>query len=824
MTCLLIGQDNLLIQCAKFLIERDHHIKWVVTPVQSIQSFCEEHHIPWVSTLNELPSEKENCVDYLFSIVNGTILTKENLKIARVASINYHDALLPKYAGVNATTWSILNGETSHGITWHLINEGIDQGEIVYQSPFFIEPDETALTLNLRCFEEAVKGFVEIITTIETASLTTQKQQQENRSYYGINHVLPNMGFINWQTMDAYSILSTHRALNFGNYSNNVGVLKIYLHHTFLIVLEAQVSTQAGKIQNPGIILAIEKEGLLVSTQSTSILIKKLRAIDGTEVNAHDLTQRYGLHVNDKLPEVEEAFLQKNTPVYKKALRSESHWLRQLAQITDHSFFSARMFDKKEGYRKLPPIHCKNHSPKPTYKHEVYLLASVMVYLYRINNYEPFTLFWNNPPISALFSTLLPLSATAFQSDLKICQLLELVNSQFDLLDKHDTYLNDVFVRQPALPFPNSEYLITIGLRHDTISIEKNALIHFELDSNTGALTIYHRLNQEYQGGTLNPLIEHMPEHIHAIFRVMLTEPNTLLHQFSFLGEEEQTELVHWSVGEYLPLPSNTITELFENHVNYSPDRTVLYEKGLPLTYHQLWLKAEKITAFIQSLHLAPQSLIGISVEPSAHLLALILGIFKTGCVCIPISPKSNLSFEELSKRLNKPIYPIEAMREKESVYEEVETNCINLSVTKQPCILFASEHATELFNQKQIINYSHWLANTTDFDSQSVVNIHSSTPLNLLITSMLSSLLVGGTLDFTDLEQSTTRYLNHLNNKKISHLRIAAKQWESFLDYQEMNQLEALRHIVLTDEISDADQIGKWISINPECRFVVVE
>ena len=135
-TCLLIGQDNLLIQCGKFLLERNHQIKWVVSSVQSIQIWCNENNISYVNSLEELPETREASVDYLFSIVNGIILTKEDLKIPRYAAINYHDSLLPKYAGVNATTWSLLEGETNHGITWHIIDERIYMGGILYQNKF----------------------------------------------------------------------------------------------------------------------------------------------------------------------------------------------------------------------------------------------------------------------------------------------------------------------------------------------------------------------------------------------------------------------------------------------------------------------------------------------------------------------------------------------------------------------------------------------------------------------------------------------------------------------------------------------------------------
>ena len=343
LTCLLIGQDNLLIQCGKYLLEKNHQIKWVVTCVSAIQTWCEENNIPCINSLDELPLPRESSVDYLFSIVNGKILRSDDLKIARFAAINYHDSILPKYAGVNATTWSILNGETSHGITWHIINEKIDKGDIVYQSDFPLSTDETALTLNLRCFEEAVLGFREIISKIESSNLTTKQQALENRSYYGINQLLPNLGFINWDVADANSILTINRALNFGNYSNNIGLLKIYLDNTFVIVKEIEVSVQSCESQQGGRVLAIENDGLLISTTTQPVLIKKFIRLDGKIISGCKLASIFGIKVNSQLPNLEKSFLQNFSTLYKQALSHEKYWLAQLTMINEHNFFVDRL-------------------------------------------------------------------------------------------------------------------------------------------------------------------------------------------------------------------------------------------------------------------------------------------------------------------------------------------------------------------------------------------------------------------------------------------------------------------------------------------------
>ena len=81
--------------------------------------------------------------DFLFSIDNGWILPPEVLATPQRLAVNFHDAPLPAYAGLHATSWALIGGELSHGITWHEIERGIDSGRILEQRVVPITDDDT---------------------------------------------------------------------------------------------------------------------------------------------------------------------------------------------------------------------------------------------------------------------------------------------------------------------------------------------------------------------------------------------------------------------------------------------------------------------------------------------------------------------------------------------------------------------------------------------------------------------------------------------------------------------------------------------------------
>src|SRR4028119_1854781 len=106
-SCFIIGEGTLLIQCAELLLERGHQIFGVISLDVSISSWAKAKDIPHIQqTENLIPFLRQQPFDYLFNIVNSSLLPKEILELPRKLVINYHDAALPKYAGVNATSRS----------------------------------------------------------------------------------------------------------------------------------------------------------------------------------------------------------------------------------------------------------------------------------------------------------------------------------------------------------------------------------------------------------------------------------------------------------------------------------------------------------------------------------------------------------------------------------------------------------------------------------------------------------------------------------------------------------------------------------------------
>ena len=137
------------------------------------------------------------------------IIEKENLTI-----INYHGALLPHYPGRNAECWTIFEGNTQGGLTWHLVTPEVDAGDILIQKTTEITDKTTSFSL-LRTYSNlAIAGFCEILLPVLRGEVIPQRQIGE-REQLRYSWMKPNGGFLN-ADWDYRQIGCFLRAMDYG--------------------------------------------------------------------------------------------------------------------------------------------------------------------------------------------------------------------------------------------------------------------------------------------------------------------------------------------------------------------------------------------------------------------------------------------------------------------------------------------------------------------------------------------------------------------------------------------------------------------------------
>lgn len=144
--------------------------------------------------------------DIIVVVAFGHIIPKNILAIPKIATINIHASLLPKYRGPAPIQWAIINGEIETGVTTMLMDEGLDTGDILLSSKIKIFSDDTSGTLHDRLANLSADVLIRTIERIETGDITPISQDHTQATYASL--LKKNDGRMNWemsaQTLEAF--------------------------------------------------------------------------------------------------------------------------------------------------------------------------------------------------------------------------------------------------------------------------------------------------------------------------------------------------------------------------------------------------------------------------------------------------------------------------------------------------------------------------------------------------------------------------------------------------------------------------------------------
>ena len=224
MHAVVFAYHDVGVHCLKTLLEAGVEVDLVVTheddPKEnvwfgSVVKLCQEKNIPYItpnaSVLSTLiPKLQQIAPDYLFSFYYRHMIPAEVLACAKIAALNMHGSLLPKYRGRAPVNWAILHGEIETGATLHVMEAKPDAGDIVEQSTVEIGPDETATDVFAKVSKAAVDTLTKALPELVLGRVSRKPNELGKGSYFGGRK--PEDGRIHWN-QSAFQVHNLVRAV-----------------------------------------------------------------------------------------------------------------------------------------------------------------------------------------------------------------------------------------------------------------------------------------------------------------------------------------------------------------------------------------------------------------------------------------------------------------------------------------------------------------------------------------------------------------------------------------------------------------------------------
>lgn len=660
-TCFVCGDDSLVIECCKLIVNIGGGILGILSSDKRVVAYAQENYLQvFTDFISFEEATQTNAFDYLFSISNKNILPNAVIKAPKCLAINYHNAPLPKYAGTYATLWAILNYETQHGVTWHTMSEQVDNGNIVEQLMFPIAPEETMLSLNLKCHGYALESFKHLLNNIVNHKLVVGKPVI-NAQFYPVNKRVPADGLIDWSA-SGDDIYTLYRALNTYPFINQIAVPKILVDKNLFIprqinLLEA--SSVTDKQFKPGMIVACTENYLdVLSGDQKKIRITKILTAGGEEVAIKDLVKEHDLAIGKSLPLPSQEFKRELYQAAEENFRFETFWVNKLKQMTPSSWLSDNCECSKD-------LICDCFSFKIDIKQfEIFtrryfngsavrcLMFMTLLTSYRFANYEPLTVGYYSAYLvkkynnfGGLYSDILPFNLNFDLNGKQIEQVVEEFYQYYLDIKLNQTYKCDVKLRYPSLAHVDLTYNLVVcedcseKAVKELVTSHKGPIVATYFDQSRSKVCYCFKTNSEVKQQLMrycNLLVEHALSWMETI----LKQPTQPIVELPFLTDHERQWLKGVQDGGSVNIEKDwKISSVIYEQFKKFPDKIALISKGAEYTYKELEAYSNGLARELQDLGIQPQDRVAIGFDNTAHFVIAQIAVMKIGATFVPLDP-----------------------------------------------------------------------------------------------------------------------------------------------------------------------------------------
>ncbi len=627
----LIGGESLLIECAQTLQSVGFGIAAVVSRAPAVRRWAALNQLTLLAEpLQLLSAAAPGSFDYLFSITNLEVLSPEVIALPTRAAINFHDGPLPEYAGLNTPVWALLNGEAQHGITWHRMTRDVDCGEILAQRRFDLAPNESALTLNTRCFEAAIESFEQVARGLFDGTLVSRAQPCAPRRMYRRKD--RPLAVIEWSSPSA-DIARLVRALDFGAYANPVASAKLLTLRGALIVAGAE-ATEQRSTQPAGTIVAIDAQAITVATADTDLRLSALQRTCGSATDTLSVAQTHDLQVGMRLPSPTAAMQAR----LETTAAQEPFWLKLLATqdalelpVIDRSIATA------------VSTYSQADMAAPAALSAPQRLASVLAWLTRCADKSVFDIGVGADETdgSGLWAAQVPWR-TSIDLTQGLNALAERCNLQLQDLQRRGTYLNDLVARQPELRLRATQRdprVLPVALllvdRLDDASAGPGSELTIAL-ARDGSATRW-----LYDAAKLDASqVAQLQQQWLALSNAAAAAPDRAIAELPLMSAALQQRVLHdWNAERAEPTAQTCVHHLIEAQASRTPQRTALVAGGVNISYAELDLRANRVAAQLVAMGVGPDVLVGLCLPRGIELIVGLLAIHKAGGAYVPLDP-----------------------------------------------------------------------------------------------------------------------------------------------------------------------------------------
>lgn len=476
-----------------------------------------------------------------------------------------------------------------------------------------------------------------------------------------------------------------------------------------------------------------------------------------------------------------------------------------------------------------------------------FFMAVLAIYLSRVSSLDDFTIgtpILNRGNFKEKQTTGMYISTIPFRISINhkipFAEFLSNISADFSKIFRHQKYpyqylLEDLRKKDSSIPNLYNILLSyqnvrsnkqTSDINYESSWVGNNFIsddidIHLYDMNDTGDINIaYDYLISKY---SIDDICSIHARFLYIINQVLENNDITL-NEIEIVTPDEKKKILYDFNNTSADYPRDkTITQLFEEQVEKTPDNIAVVFENQKLTYRELNEKANSLASYLRSQKIGRNDIVGIMVNRSLEMIISILAVLKSGACYIPIDPEypqdrieymlnnSNTKLLLTFKRLeNKVTFDNKLFVELDNeLYNSNKDNLININKPDDLAYIIYTSGSTGkpkgvMLKHSNINNFIQGMCNVVDFNSRKTIVSVTTISFDIFVLESLLPLEKGLKIVIAnENEQNDARLFNSLcleNNVNI--IQTTPSRFQVLIsDSNELNYLESITDILVGGE-----------------------
>lgn len=476
-----------------------------------------------------------------------------------------------------------------------------------------------------------------------------------------------------------------------------------------------------------------------------------------------------------------------------------------------------------------------------------FFMAVLAIYLSRVLSLDDFTIgtpILNRGNFKEKQTTGMYISTIPFRISINhkipFAEFLSNISADFSKIFRHQKYpyqylLEDLRKKDSSIPNLYNILLSyqnvrsnkqTSDINYESSWVGNNFIsddidIHLYDMNNTGDINIaYDYLISKY---SIDDICSIHARFLYIINQVLENNDITL-NEIEIVTPDEKKKILYDFNNTSADYPRDkTITQLFEEQVEKTPDNIAVVFEDQKLTYRELNERANSLASYLRSKKIGRNDIVGIMVNRSLEMIISILAVLKSGACYIPIDPEypqdrieymlnnSNAKLLLTFKRLkNKVTFDNKLFVELDNeLYNSNKDNLININEPDDLAYIIYTSGSTGkpkgvMLKHSNINNFIQGMCNVVDFNSRKTIVSVTTISFDIFVLESLLPLQRGLKIVIAnENEQNDARLFNALCLKNnVNIIQTTPSRFQVLIsNLNELDYLEGITDILVGGE-----------------------